>query len=259
MNGRRTLATLVLILAAGHLEAGRGSDCRLSRHSLLVAAAADPLRQGGGAPPAVLEAAPAGTVVMDDDGGRVQIVPRAGAGGGDRELTYHRGPVVSRGDVQAVFLGSGWREGANRGGEARMMEALKAGVPEALKAGVDGGFAAPSFSPPAREDRLDPAGGRTISDLEIQARLDEWLANGTIGPLGAGSVFVVFLAPGMRSTLGSSGSETDFTAYHNYFHAAPGLVRYVVVPHQEPFARWLAAARQGLVQTLIDPEGTGWY
>src|SRR5438270_750428 len=75
----------------------------------------------------------------------------------------------------------------------------------------------------------------------------------------AGTVYVVFLAPGMRSTLGTSSSETDFVAYHNYFHAAAGLVRYVVVPHQEGFGRWLAAARQGLVQALIDPEGTGWY
>jgi hypothetical protein len=244
MNGRCTLATLLLALTAGYGGA---------------AAAGAPRREGGApAPPAMLEPAPAGSVVMDDDGGRVEIVSRS-ATRGAREVTYHGGPVISRGDVQAIFLGSGWREGANRGSEARMMAALKAGVTEALKAGVDGGFEAPSFSPPSREDRLDPAGGRTISDLEIQARLDEWLANGTIGPLGAGSVYVVFLAPGMRSTLGASSSDTDFTAYHNYFHAAPGLVRYVVVPHQEPFARWLAAARQGLVQTLIDPEGTGWY
>lgn len=244
MNGPCTLATLLLVLTAGN--GGAAAAAALGREG------AAPV------PPAVLESAPAGSVVMDDDGGRVQIVSRSATRGG-REVVYHGGPVLSRGNVQAVFLGSGWREETNRGLEARMMEALKAGVTAPLQAGVDSGVEAPSFSLPAREDRLDPAGGRTISDLEIQARLDEWLANGTIGPLGDASVYVVFLAPGMRSTLGSSSSETDFAAYHNYFHAAPGLVRYVVVPHQEPFARWLAAARQGLVQTLIDPEGTAWY
>ena len=245
MNRPCTLATLALILAAGRLDA----------------AAADPSRERG-TPPAVLEAAPAGTVVMDDDGGRVQIVPRAAAPGG--KVADHGGPVVTRGAVQLIFLGSGWRERANRGREAGVMKAL-----EALEAIGDGATAAaprsgggsgpPSFALPAREDLLDPVGGGTISDLEIQARLDELLANGTIGPLAVDSVFVVLLAPGIRSTLGASSSETDFTAYHNFFHAAPGLVRYVVVPYEARLSRWFASAREGLTQALVNPEGTGWY
>jgi hypothetical protein len=256
MNRACTLATLVLILAAGRLDAGRGSDCRLSRHSLLVAAAAADPSPERGAPPAVLEAAPAGTVVMDDDGGRVQIVTRAAAPGG--EITDHGGPVVTRAAVQLIFLGSGWRDAANRGREAGMTQALaESAAAAAPRSG--GASRSQSFSLPPREDRLDPAAGRTISDLEIQARLDELLANGTIGPLAVDSVYVVLLAPGIRSTLGSTSSETDFTAYHNFFHAAPGLVRYVVVPYEPQLSRWLASARQGLTQALVNPEGTGWY
>jgi hypothetical protein len=31
------------------------------------------------------------------------------------------------------------------------------------------------------------------------------------------------------------------------------------VPYEAQFSRWLAGARQGLTQVLINPEGTGWY
>src|ERR1700759_2351676 len=74
------------------------------------------------APAAVLENAPAGTVVFDDDGGRAQIVPRRGAG--KRAAPYHGGPVVSKGNVQAIFLGSAWKEAANRALESRVVSGL---------------------------------------------------------------------------------------------------------------------------------------
>jgi hypothetical protein len=98
--------------------------------------------------------------------------------------------------------------------------------------------------------------GKTISDLEIQSRLDNLLSGET---LQANSVYVVFLAPGLGSTLGSKTSARDFAAYHNHFHAAGGVVHYVVVPYDNEPARWLAAARQSLAQALINPEGNGWY
>ena len=100
--------------------------------------------------------------------------------------------------------------------------------------------------------------GASISDLEVQARLDG-VASGARGPLDLHAVYVVFLAPGLRSTLGVTSSEKDFVAYHNHFHAAAGVVRYVVVPYDRELSRWLENARRSLVQALVNPEGNGWY
>ncbi|HEY2294575.1 MAG TPA: hypothetical protein VGM86_28070 [Thermoanaerobaculia bacterium] len=206
--------------------------------------------------PAVLEHAPRGTVVFDDDGGRAQIVPRRAVP--SQEAKYHGGPVVSQPTVQAVFLGSGWRKQENRQKEAAVMSALRS----------QGGPAAKSLSPygvkpwelsgqPLEDLTGDPLRGTSISDLEIQTRLDGLL--GGADPLDANTVYVVFLAPGLGSTLGPRATEKDYLAYHNHVHAAAGVIHYAVVPYDGDPARWAAAARQSLRLTLINPEGNGWY
>jgi hypothetical protein len=204
---------------------------------------------------AVLEHAPKGTVVFDDDGGRAQIVPRQAAE--SRDATFHGGPVVSGANVQAVFLGDGWRDRANRDKEGQAIAALREPRGDAdtlakysLKAwGIAG--------QPLEDPAGDPVASKTISDLEIQSRLDSLL--GGAGPLDPKTVFVVFLAPGLGSTLGAKSSAQDFAAYHNHLHAAAGVFHYVVVPYDEDATRWISAARQSLHQTVINPEGNGWY
>jgi hypothetical protein len=215
----------------------------------------------------VLEPAPAGTVVFDDDGGRAQIVPRRAVPPG--EVSYHGGPVITGGTIQAIFLGSAWRDPGLRGREPQALEALmgrgRSEIGEIGEIGAIGaalsryGLEARELTGLALEDPLDPLAGASISDLEIQARLDAVAGGGERGPLDLHAVYVVFLAPGLRSTLGVSSSENDFAAYHNHFHAAAGVVRYVVVPYDGELSRWLETARCSFVQALVNPEGNGWY
>jgi hypothetical protein len=227
--------------------------------SLAPAAAAPPRDEPRSSLPAVLEAAPAGTVVFDDDGGRVQVVPRRGVPP-PAEVSYHGGPVVTGGTVQAIFLGSGWREAGPRGREARALEALVGGGGAAIGAALSRfGLEARELVGLAREDPLDPLAGASVSDLEVKARIDALASGEARGPRDLPAVYVVFLAPGLRSTLGVSSSEHDFAAYHNHFHAAAGVVRYVVVPYDRELSRWLEAARRSLVEVLVNPEGNGWY
>ena len=213
---------------------------------LLVAAAQAPPQAAAHrpAPGDVLDAAPAGTVLRDDDDGRVQIVPRHPISA--TPVIDHGGPVVERESLQLVFLGSGWLEDAPRSLERRVTDAVTAGH---------------HVGAPAFEDPVDPPGHQSISDLAIQHRLADLLASERQSdPPEQGTVYVVFLAPGLEGTLGAHSSSTkDFAAYHNYFHASEGLVRYVVVPYDESFELWVSAARQSLVQALINPEGNGWY
>jgi hypothetical protein len=226
----------------------------------LALAAAAPRDEPRSALP-VLEPAPAGTVVFDDDGGRVQIVPRRAVPPG--EVSYHGGPVITGGTIQAIFLGSAWRGAEPRGRESQALEALVGrGLSEIGAIGAarsSDGLEPRELTGLALEDALDPLAGASISDLEIQARIDAVASGGERGPLDLHAVYVVFLAPGLRSTLGVSSSENDFAAYHNHFHAAAGVVRYVVVPYDGELTRWLETARRSLVQALVNPEGNGWY
>lgn len=239
MNRACILATLALSLTSGS-----------------VSRAAEKPQPQVQTPPAsaILQHAPKGTVVFDDDGGRAQIIPRREVE--KREATYHGGPVVSRGTVQAVFLGSGWRQRENQGKEPAAVKALRGPETSAslAKYGIKE-WESPGLS--LEDPAGDPLATRTISDLEIQARLDGLLGGGD--PLDANSVYVVFLAPGLGSTLGSKSSEKDYAAYHNHFHSAAGVIHYVVVPYDGDVSRWTSAARQSLHQALINPEGNGWY
>jgi hypothetical protein len=237
MNRAFILATLALVLTGGS-----------------VSRAAEKPR-----PPAaaILQNAPRGTVVFDDDGGRAQIIPRRAVP--TREATYHGGPVVSHGTVQAVFLGSGWSRKENRAREAQVMGALRnqGGTAAAKSLSPYGIKAWELLGQPLEDLTGDPLRGNSISDLEIQTRLDGLLSGA--GPLDAGTVYVVFLAPGLGSTLGPKATNRDFLAYHNHIHSAAGVIHYAVVPYDGELSRWVSAARQSLHQALINPEGNGWY
>jgi hypothetical protein len=238
MNRACTFATLALTLIGG-------SALQAAQNAQPQPAAA----------PALLESAPKGTVVLDDDDWRVQIIPRQAAAG--RDATFHGGPVITHGLVQAIFLGSGWRDKANREKEKGVLEGLRGSARAADFPAKSGVRAWEAHGLPFEDPAADPVAGERITGLEIQARLETLLSGA--GPVDASSVYVVFLAPGLGTTLGPQHSDKDFAAYHNFFHGANGIVRYVVVPFDADPSRWLAAARQSLHQTLINPEGTGWY
>ncbi len=241
MMKQGTLATLACLLTLSGVA-------RAAEAPLAEAAVAAP-------PAAVLENAPAGTVVFDDDGGRAQIVPKRAVE--KRAATFHGGPVVSKGNVQAIFLGSAWKEAANRALESRAVSGLSGHQHASTLAKY--GIEASDLPGLLQEDLLDPLENHTVSDLDVQRRLDSLFANGTMGPYEANAVYVIFLAPGLRSKLGQSSSDKDYLAYHNHFHSAAGVVRYVVVPYEADFSRWQGNARESLVQALINPEGNAWY
>lgn len=111
----------------------------------------------------------------------------------------------------------------------------------------------------SHEDLVDPVDARRISDLEIQARLDRMYQGGSMSATEAETVHVIFLAPGLKSTLGTSTSDRDYLAYHNHYHSAAGVVRYVVVPYDIDSSRWLASGKESLTQAIVNPEGNAWY
>ncbi len=203
--------------------------------------------------PLVLENAPQGTVLVDNDGGRVQIVPPAAIQQG--RLRHHGGPVVAAPEVEVVFLGSAWGTEAMRATQDRAIKDLAFfGHSREYQALGQYGLRSAHLPLARTEDLGNPAKGVTITDLEIQGRL-----NALGGESGQGTIYLVFLAPGLESMLGRSAAGKDYLAYHNYFYGDAGPVHYAVVPFRAEGQLWLSSAAAVLVQTLVNPQGTGWY
>jgi hypothetical protein len=189
--------------------------------------------------------------VGDDDGGLTEIVPVDPATQGSRAS----GAVPAMKSVQqvSIFLGAAWGDqqartrqtrlpdfGGNRG-ELALTELQHHNV-EVAPAG------------PRVQDFSDLSKG-PVNDLTIQRKLVELIENHAIPPPAANTIYVIFLAPGITSTIGASKAGIDYAAYHNLLHLDMSEVRYAVVPYQENADRHSAAALQVFVNTAFNPTG----
>jgi len=182
--------------------------------------------------------------VTNEDGGRSYLVlPAAGP------LVGLAKPGAGMGDLQqhSIFLGSGWADPVLRAREDRLSNLLAtirdhAQMDEIARAGLTNRFC-PTFS----FEKLDVADNRKISDLEIQNILAGLFAGGPLTEPQADSVYIVFLDPGLQSTLRSLTAGKHYLAYHSFFNASGGKVHYAVVPYQSD----ATAAYQIALRTLV--------
>jgi len=192
--------------------------------------------------------------VFDDDGGAVQIVP-ADLTGADAKK-FHGGAVMTSVQQVSVFLGSAWGDPKIRARETTLLDLARNGGPQ--------------FADLSKHDVRILAAGAVhedfsdlshvqLNDLVVQHKLADMLASKSVSAPRAGTVYLVFLAPGVSSSLGGHKPGTDYAAYHNFFHLQAGEVRYVVVPFSENATAQQAAAARALVDTALSPHGDGWY
>lgn len=192
----------------------------------------------------ILADKPGLATVFDDDGGKVEIFRRGEA---ERTLEFHGGAVVHDPLVQLVFLGAQWRQpglaatkDALRGHLERM--AMPDGIrPAGFVGSVD----------------LDAAG--SMNDLRIQGALDRAMRDGALPMRDERVIYVVFVAPGVETTLGEHRPQRDYDSYHSHFNAHDVDVRYVVVPFDRDAAAMRAAAAKSAVRAIVNPDGDGWY
>lgn len=195
--------------------------------------------------------------VFDDDGGQVFIVGRNSKS--LKSLSNHGGEAITAPEPHNIFLGKGWSDPKARAGEAALaglLATLDAGNEQALlgRYGVHNLFSS-SFS---YESLIDFT-NNSVSDLQIRAALAKMFADGTLPAPSANALYVIYLAPNVRSTLGTMFGGKHYAAYHNYFNAEAGQVRYVVVPFDANEERLQQTARRALVDAIINPSGNGWY
>ena len=179
--------------------------------------------------------------VTNEDGGRAYLVLPA------------NGPLASIvkpgqdgvGDVQqcTIFVGAGWSDPSLRSREQRL-----SGLVGKIRDGAqfDGPSNVPgSLATPFAIEKLDVDSNRTISDLELQGILTQTLKD---VPLVSGdSVYMIFLDPTLRSSLGSLLSDKHFIAYHGFVNFSGRKIHYAVVP----FEADAQAAYQTALRTFI--------
>jgi len=192
---------------------------------------------------------------FDDDGGKAQIVPIDFSVAGPK--TFHGGPVLSSTQQVSSFLGAGWGDTQVRGREASLLDVTAfAGdtqVAELKQHSVKTLLAAPKL-----EDFSDLSQSK-VNDLAIQQKLSDLLKSKAIPAPTPDTVFVIFLAPGVHSSLGGLQGGVDYAAYHNFVNLEAGEIHYVVVPFHENAATHSAAATRAFAETALNPNGQGWF
>ena len=193
--------------------------------------------------------------VFDDDGGKVQIVPADFSTAGPK--TFHGGPVLASARQVSIFLGAGWGDQQFRGRETSLLDvAASLGNPhlaELQKHNIRTLRASRQL-----EDFSDLSKAR-VNDLTIQQKLSDLLQSKTLPAPSAGTVYVVFLAPGIESTLGANKAGVDYAAYHNFVNLEAGEIHYVVVPFHENADQHGAAATRAFTEAALNPNGQGWF
>lgn len=193
--------------------------------------------------------------VFDDDGGKVQIVPADFSVAGPK--TFHGGTVLTAARQVSIFLGAGWADQQARSRQTALVD-VAAGdanphLTELQKHNIKTLRSAPLF-----EDFSDLSKTR-VNDLTIQQKLSDLLQSKAIPAPAAGTVYVVFLAPGIDSTLGGNKAGADYLAYHNFVNLEAGEIHYVVVPFHPDSQQHTAAATRAFAETALNPNGRGWF
>jgi hypothetical protein len=192
---------------------------------------------------------------FDDDGGKVQIVPA------DLSVTapktFHGGPVLASAQQVSIFLGAGWGDAQVRGRESSLLDVTASAgsthVAELKQHSIKTLRAAPQV-----EDFTDLSRSK-VNDLTIQQKLSDMLKSKAIPASATGTVFVIFLAPEIQSTLGGLQGGVDYAAYHNFVNLEAGEIHYVVVPFHENAATHSAAATRAFAEAALNPNGQGWF
>src|SRR5438309_8347524 len=192
---------------------------------------------------------------FDDDGGKAQIVPADLSVAGPK--TFHGGPVLASAQQMSIFLGAGWGDQQFRSRESSLLDVAaatsNAHVAEMQQHSIKALRAAPKL-----EDFSDLSQSK-VNDLTIQQKLSDLLKTKAIPVPKAGTVFVIFLAPGVQSALGGLQGGVDYAAYHNFVNLEAGEIHYVVVPFLANADTHNAAATRAFTEAALNPNGRGWF
>jgi hypothetical protein len=204
---------------------------------------------------AAVDRPPEPNFVFDDDGGKAQIVPADFSSAGPKK--FHGGPVLGSAQQVSIFLGAGWGNQQFRSRETSLLD-IGAGSGNIHSAELQT-HNIKTLPPAPHSEDFTSFGSGKVNDLAIQRKLSDLLQSKAIPAPKTGTVYVVFLAPGIDSTLGAHKAGVDYAAYHNFVNLDAGEIHYVVVPFHDDAPRHASAAARAFAETAMNPNGQGWF
>jgi hypothetical protein len=205
------------------------------------------------AAPKILVEKPGLAVASDDDGGRVELYQRSHAA---RDVEFHGGAVVRDPVVEILYVGDSWSKPELQARAAALRAAVDhVNASEAFIGTHERGVRASSLAITTR--RL--SGSAKMNDLHLQSAIDKAMQSGSLPSRDENTVYILFLAPDIDSTLGDHRAGADYASYHSHFHAQDVNVRYVVVPYDADAKVMGDAASASLIRAIVNPDGDGWY
>lgn len=192
--------------------------------------------------------------VINDDRGRAFIIASETQ---PLPTPASHGRIIVEPQQNSIFLGRGWESSSLRASEPVLSNLLanirdQAQLTALEQSGMKNFFAATST-----QEKIDVPSDRSISDLQIQSILEGMLKNGSLQRPNASTIYVVFLDPGMRSTLGSMIAGKHYVAYYNFFNAAGSKIHYAVVPFAANQKAAYQIALRALLAAALNPNGAG--
>jgi hypothetical protein len=153
-------------------------------------------------------------------------------------LTYHGGKVLGAAEVIPVYWGAFWG-GGDGASLATQLDAffdfiLTSSFMDLLAeystptTAIGRGSRRTSVTVSSSEPGDPTPTGRTVSDDQVRAALQRWIADGTLPAATANTLYFVYLPPDVVSTMGASASCSDYCGYHNH---VSGTVFYAVEPY----------------------------
>ncbi|HMF90247.1 MAG TPA: hypothetical protein VKL40_06365 [Candidatus Angelobacter sp.] len=193
--------------------------------------------------------------VFDDDGGKVQIVPADFSVPGPKK--FHGGAVLESAQQVSIFLGSGWGDQQFRSRETNLLDV--AANKENTHLGELQTHNIKTLRPSPQLEDFTNLSNSKVNDLTIQRKVSDLLQKKAIPAPTPGTVYLIFLAPGIDSTLGAHKAGVDYVAYHNFVNLEAGEIHYVVVPFHHDAQRHASAAARAFAETAMNPNGQGWF
>src|SRR6266550_2230348 len=193
--------------------------------------------------------------VIDDDGGRAFIVNAK-----SKSLTEFRRPpgaaVLAAPQQCTIFLGSRWATPALRAPEAKLNNLLSSiqNQPDISKLnslGINNLFG-PTYS---QEVLTQFNSDEKLSDISIRTILMGLISEGSLPKAERSTIYVIFLQPDLRSTLGTLTGRKHYLAYHQFLNVGGDRLHYVVVPYEPDLDTAKAIALRALVAAALNPTG----
>jgi hypothetical protein len=97
--------------------------------------------------------------------------------------------------------------------------------------------------------------GENVSDIGVRTVMAEMMNAGSLPKTGPSTIYMIFLEPGLRATLGTLTGRKHYLAYHHFFNIAGQRLHYVVVPYQPDVNTAKAIALRALVVAALNPIG----